>query len=106
MNDESASIIDAVETISESGVDEEDFVNEDSEDEINVNEKTFNNPSQTDNKLSEQTFKCEKCDFKAERKFDLNNHKEENHYWCSFCFSSYKSKEILKQHIKTKHKRY
>ena len=52
-HDESDFIIDAVETIRESGVNEEDFVNEDSEDEIdeiNVNEKTFNNPAQTVNK--------------------------------------------------------
>ena len=97
-HDKSELIIDAVETISESGVDEEDLVDDEEMDEINVNDKTFNNPSQTDNKISEQTFKCEKCDFKAERKFDYKNHKKEIHNWCCFCLSSYKTQEILKDH--------
>ena len=47
-------------------------MNEDSEDEIdeiNVNEKIFNNPSQTDNKLSEQTFKCENVISKQKENF-------------------------------------
>ena len=74
-------------------------------DEINVKETTFYNPSQIANKFSEHTFKCEKCEFKADRKGDLNNHKGENHNWCCFCLSSYKSQEILKDHIKTKHNR-
>jgi hypothetical protein len=98
-------IIDAVETISVSVVDEGDLENDKEIDKLNVNKKTFNNPSQTDNKFSEQqTFKCEQCDFKAARKFDLENHKEEKHNWCSFCFSTYKTQEILKDHIITKHK--
>ena len=73
-HEESALIIDAVETISISVVDEENLVDNEEIDELNVNEKTFNNPSQTDNKFSEQTFKCETCDFKAERKYEVNNH--------------------------------
>ena len=47
-------------------------MNEDSEDEIdeiNVNEKNFNNPSQTDNKLSEQTFKYENVISKQKENF-------------------------------------
>ena len=67
-----------------------------------MNEKTFNNPSQADNKFSEQTFKCEQCDFKAARKFDLENHKEEKHNWCSSCFSTFNSKKEKKKNILTR----
>ena len=101
---ESAGIIDAVETISISVVDEEELVDDEEIDELNVNETTFINTSQTDNKFSEHTFKCDKCDFKAARKCDLDNHKEEKHNWCSLCYSSYKTQEILKDHIISKHK--
>ena len=72
---------------------------------MDVNERTFNNPSQIANKISGQIFKCYNCDFTAERKSYLNNHTGENHNWCCFCLSSYKSQEILKDHIKTKHNR-
>ena len=102
-HEESALIIDAVETISVSVVDEEDLEDDEEIDELNMNEKTFNNPSQADNKFSEQTFKCEQCDFKAARKCDLDNHKEEKHNWCSLCYSNYKTQDILKEYIITKH---
>ena len=91
-------IYDAVEeddTI-ESGFNEEDIVDDGELDKINVNDKTFNNPSQTANKISEQTFKCEKCDFKAERIFDYKKNKKQIHNWCCFCLSSYKTQEIFK----------
>jgi hypothetical protein len=85
-------------TNDENGVTEEDLVDDDEMEEISVNEKTFNNPSQTPNIISEQTFKCEKCDFKANRQFDLRSHKEKNHNWCCFCLSSYNTQKILKDH--------
>ena len=99
-HDETDCIIDAVETISLSGVNEEDLVDDDeNDDEIDV---TFNNPSQITNKTSEQSFRCEKCDFAAERISELIDHKGQNHNWCCFCLSSFKSQDILHT-VKTRH---
>jgi hypothetical protein len=64
-------IIDAVDTISESGFNEEDIVDDAGMDKIHVNDKTFNNPSQAAKKICEHTFKCKRCVFKAEQQFEI-----------------------------------
>ena len=76
-------------------------MDDDEMDEMIVNERTFNNPSQMANRIGGKIFKYYNCNFTAERKSYLNNHPRENHNWCCFCFSSYKSQE----HINTKHNR-
>ena len=64
---------------------------------------TFMNPSQIDELLSDNMFKCEICDFTSSSKNFIIDHKEEIHNWCRKCYSSFKSKEKLKNHIKKKH---
>ena len=101
---EPVDIIDAIENISESVVDEEDV--EIDRDETTVNENantTFFNPSQLVDKSSETTFKCEQCDFITGQNIYLTIHKEEIHNWCVFCFSNFKTQELLKNHTKTIH---
>ena len=66
--------------------------------------KTFQNPSQSENNTCEKLFECEKCDVKVATKSELVNHKEKSHNWCSKCFSSYNSKDKLMDHILTHHK--
>ena len=66
---------------------------------------TFLNPSQTENPPQEKMFNYEKCNYKADRKIELMDHKKEKHNWCNFCFSSFNSKENLKEHIIENHKK-
>jgi hypothetical protein len=63
--------------------------------------KTFVNPSQE--MTSENTFKCENCDFRAANKDDMMKHKTTSHNWCDICFSSFVTQERLNLHLKKKH---
>ena len=97
-------VIDVSDAISDSGDVEEET--EHDLDEMNENEKTFNNPSQENKTPSENIYKykCERCDFKAATKNDFDSHKKEVHNWCTICFSSFSSQERLKKHSIKKHK--
>ena len=75
---EADKIIYAIENISVSVVDEEDVLKDKINEHDNAN-TTFYNHSQLENKSDEELIKCDKCDFKAGQKIDLNNHKEEIH---------------------------
>ena len=77
---------------------------DDVEQENEIANITFHNPSQVDNLNSDKVFKCKMCDFASARKIDINDHKESSHNWCSSCFSSFGNQENLKEHIKKKHK--
>ena len=70
---------------------DEEIENEDANESVNM---TFSSHSQPNN----TTFKCEKCDFEAERKSDIMNHKKEYHNWCLICFSTFSSQDKLKEH--------
>jgi hypothetical protein len=68
-----------------------------------VSNATFINPSQDDKLLSANNFKCEMCDFFSPTKSSINDHKVDNHNWCSSCYSSFSSQNNLKKHRKKKH---
>ena len=70
-----------------------------------ISNKTFLNPSQVEVEAvaSDTIFKCEKCGFEAGTKVILGNHKESRQNWCYLCYSSYKNKDKLKNHITELH---
>jgi hypothetical protein len=76
---------------------------DDMEQETDIPNNTFLNPSQDDKLPSGKLLKCELCDFASARKICMNDHKETNHNWCSTCYSSFSSQDNLKKHIKKKH---
>ena len=97
---ENIDVIDILEAESVCGdavgeIDDETEIEERNENE-SVN-KNFLNPSQEKNKVSK--FKCLQCDFKTETKVDIVEHKRESHNCCAFCFSTFNSQEILKEHV-------
>ena len=97
-------IIDAIENISASAVDDEVVVID--REEINENDNanaTFNNPSQLEDEPDEELIKCDKCDYRTGQNIYLLNHKEEIHNWCVFCFTTFTTQEKLKNHTETKH---
>jgi hypothetical protein len=98
-------VTDAMEEENDVNADESSKIIEivDVDDIENGNDPTFINPSQFDNLLSAQVFKCEICDFESSTQICISNHKEAIHNWCSLCYSSLKSKEKLKNHKKKKH---
>ena len=73
------------------------------EHENDVSNPTFLNPSQNDKLPSAENFICKMYNFSSTTKTCKNDHKEENHNWCSWCNSSFSSKENLKKHRKKKH---
>ena len=75
----------------------EEFGNDKDDETMN---RTFSNPSQD---TSLKKFECENCDFRAESKSDLNNHKTAIHNWCPTCFSSFITQERLILHKSKKH---
>jgi uncharacterized Zn-finger protein len=77
-----------------------DEMNENDNESVN---KTFLNPSQADMISNEKVFKCLQCDFETTTKGDIVEHKRESHNWCSFCFSTFSSQEILKDHVDANH---
>ena len=87
------------ETFLDDLAEQEDEKIEECENENTMN-RTFSNPSQDTN---EKKFKCENCDFGANTKSDLNNHKTSIHNWCPTCFSSFVTKERLILHQRKKH---
>ena len=48
-------------------------------------------------------FKCEKCDFAATKRSNLNDHKVFKHNWCCYCYSSFNSQEYLVTHMNKTH---
>ena len=49
-------------------------------------------------------FHSKTCDFVAETKVDVVDHKVSDHNWCTKWFSIFKSEENLKNHNSTTHK--
>ena len=107
---ENIDVIDIIEAESDCGdvveeIDDETEI-ENNGDEMNEKEsvnKTFFNPSQEHIISNESIFKCLHCDFKTATKRDIVEHKRESHNWCSFCFSTFNSQEILEEHVNTNH---
>jgi hypothetical protein len=78
-------------------------VQDDIEHEDDISNATFMNPSQIDKLSSDKMLKCEICDFTSSSQNFIVDHKEAIHNWCPTCYSSFKSQEKLKNHIKKKH---
>ena len=76
---------------------------DDVEQENDIPNTTFLNPSQDDKLPNGKLLKCKLCDFASARKICMNDHKETNHNWCSTCYSSFSSQDNLKKHVKSKH---
>ena len=49
-------------------------------------------------------FVCNICYFEAKSKHELLSHKVSRHIWCIKCFSTFDSRDKLKNHLSTKHK--
>ena len=75
-------------------------VDETTDHENEIPNRTFINPSQCDKDSSGELFKCEMCDFASARNDTIKNHKEVIHNWCPHCYSSFNSQKILKNHMK------
>ena len=70
-------------------------------------DRTFRKPSQSKNPdnsaNSAKLIKSEMCDFQCVKKTDLRNHKETNHNWFHFCYSSFDCKKKLTTHTNDIH---
>ena len=84
-------------------VDNDDETEEIFEQDYELSNTTFVNPSQDEPISSNAIFGCDNCDFKAATKDILRNHKQTNHNWCCICYSSFKNQDKLKTHIKDLH---
>ena len=71
-----------------------DMMENDDEQDTNILETEF---------LNEELVKCKICDFASARKSDLKDHKTTIHNWCFICFSSFNSRQHLKNHFKRAH---
>ena len=78
-----------------------DMSEDDEIDEDGIN-KTFFNPSQSEESDSSTTsaemINCGICTLRFRSKRDLRKHQETIHCWCSFCHSTFKTKEKLENH--------
>ena len=90
-------------TFDQSEILDEDEVDEITDHENKISNRTFSNPSQVDNYSSDELFKCEICDFASARQKIIEDHKELFHNWCPRCYSSFDSQRKLKSHVKNDH---
>ena len=67
--------------------------------------KTFQNPSQFEQNISDEKFQCDWCDFNSERKSDLDKHQELSKAWCTVCSESWGCEDNLKSHLEISHGR-
>ena len=51
------------------------------------------------------SFVCNICNFAAISKHELQSHKVSRHNWCIKCFSTFDSRDNLKNHLSTMHKK-
>ena len=51
------------------------------------------------------SFVCNICNVAAKSKYELVSHKLSTHNWCVKCFSTFDSRDKLKNHLSTKHKK-
>ena len=51
------------------------------------------------------SFVCNICNVAAKSKYELVSHKVSTHNWCVKCFSTFDSRDKLKNHLSTKHKK-
>ena len=73
-----------------------------SDDNIELVKKLQKEPPITDRIAG--SFVCNICNFAATSKHELVSHKVSTHNWCIKCFSTFDSREKLKNHLSTKHK--
>ena len=91
---------DVIDIMSDFDENEQEVENDEHDEAVN---KTFFNPTQIEVPSCELMFKCENCEYRASRKSEVNSHKTACHNWCSLCFSTFNSKEKLKDHINKNH---
>ena len=101
-------VVDIVNIEDESHVNEEQsvkLINQNVPDkEQEVSDNDCNNDTENLSISQSMKFVCLTCKFKAKIKEEMKQHKEEKHNWCSLCFSTFRSKEILKTHNLKVHK--
>ena len=71
--------------------------------------RTFGNPSQSDESDSSTTSakieKCNFCDFKTKMTKDLKEHKENSHSLCGICDTMFNCRQMLITHKNVDHKK-
>ena len=90
-------------TFDQSEILDEDEIDEITDHENKISNRTFRNPSQVDNYSSDELLKCEICDFASGRQEIKENHKKLIHNWCAQRFSRFVSQNKLNCHVKTLH---
>ena len=63
---------------------------------------------ESDNNIPEKiagSFACNICNVAAKSKHELVSHKVSTHNWCIKCFSTFDSRDNLKNHLTTMHKK-
>ena len=77
--------------------------NDENDAEDDVANRTFLNPSQSEDSdsstSSAKNIKCEMCDSNFANKSYPRKHKDEIHYWCCNCVSTFESRSKLKSHV-------
>ena len=84
-------------------VDVDDEAEEVIEQDDEFSNTTFVNPSQDEEIAGKEILKCDKCDFQAATNPILFNHRRTHQNWCRICWSSFKTDDSLKTHIKDIH---
>jgi hypothetical protein len=83
--------------------DECEILDVDKEDEIKDYESDFSNSTFGNPSHGGEVFMCDICDFASAMKEIIENHNKLIHNWCSKCFSSFRSQNELKCHLKEVH---
>ena len=83
--------------------DQSDILEVNEDDENDIPNRTFDNPSQADKSSSDNLFRCEICDFASSMQDIIESHKELIHNTCTKCDSSFTTQKKLKNHIKNIH---
>ena len=75
---------------------------------VDVEDDSDIKPEESDNNIPGKiagSFTCNICNVAAKSKHELVTHKVSTHNWCIKCFSTFDSREKLKNHLSTKHKK-
>ena len=80
----------------------------DVEDDNSYNRTSDNKREENDDNIPGMiagSFVCNICNVVTKSKHELVSHKVSQHNWCIKCFSTFDSRENLKNHLSTKHKK-
>ena len=111
-NSENDDIIGENDTVVENNVDEVQIEHNEENDVnvkiVDVEDDSDIKPEESDNNIPGKiagSFTCNICNVAAKSKHELVTHKVSTHNWCIKCFSTFDSREKLKNHLSTKHKK-